>query len=447
LFALAFSAAVGVLFLRAGEAHWSMAQRVMLASAGLSLLWTVAVAVPGLATNRRGARLAGDRGFAGVARIAALLFGVASAVILAVALVTRTVYVGIDLLYPGPPRGGAVYGFGLPGLWSLGALFASCTLSLLATRDRRLFTAGLWVAVMATVWGSVLLPTPSLRAAGSFQRGGGTLSLMAGLAFLLASTAVVTGWVEKRRRRGAAASGLAGSQERQESWPGLIQSCVVLAVAVLLGVCYHLAVPVSIGTGGFRASSLIATGSAGLGAWAAYLLVSRAWNGNLADAAMGLASLMLCAFAVSLVPSRPTLLAERYPMIFSAAIIGLGLATALWTWLSVRWRQQMESGRATATADLLIPRAKRFAFLSAALALLIGVLLAAWPRLRGISATDDEIGQVTAGLAADLFLLLVILWSSRQLRRLTFHILAVLALLSTAGFLLVRMLPFSPGFG
>jgi hypothetical protein len=134
-------------------------------------------------------------------------------------------------------------------------------------------------------------------------------------------------------------------------------------------------------------------------------------------------------------------------MIFSAMIIGFAVATAMWTWVSLVWQQQLDGGRPVLMAGRLIPHAKRSAFLSAVLALLVAVLMAVWPRLRGISTTDDEFGQVTAGLAANLFLLLVVLWSARRLRRPTFHILTFLAVLSTLGFILVRMLPFSPRFG
>jgi hypothetical protein len=134
-------------------------------------------------------------------------------------------------------------------------------------------------------------------------------------------------------------------------------------------------------------------------------------------------------------------------MIFSATVIGFALGTAVWTWLSVAWEQHAGSERRRETTALMIPRAKRFAFLNAAMAVVVGLLMAVWPRLRGISATDDEFGQVVAGLGANLFLLLVILWSSRRLQRPTIYILTALALVSTVGFIVIRMLPFTPRFG
>ena len=482
VFVFSVSSAVTVVGSRLGWLPASATQLVAGISAVLSLLWSVSAAVVVLLGKRRdrtaslcqngltcdskaalptpdrlesrshkgfvvGTRPAAQSGFVAVAHVAALLFGVVPAVVLSVSLVMRMVYVGIDLVYATPSYGEGVYGFGAGGLWILGVLFVSCAVGMASTMDRRLFTCALWIAVTIAVWASLLLPAFRPMATGRLGRSGSTVALLVSLAVLVAIAAVLTGWIERRRRWRVALSKPDDLVLPPRGWPGLRQSCGVIAVTVILLVCYHLVVPVAIGPGGFGVTSLVVAGSAAVGAWAIFLIVSRTWSGNLADAAMGLTSLALCAFAVSLVPSRPVVLAERYPMIFSAMIIGFALATALWTWLSLVWEQQLNSGRPWTTAGRLIPRAKRFAFLNAAMALVVGMLLAVWPRLRGISTTDDEYGQVTAGLAANLFLLLVILWSSRRLKRLPIYILTVVSVLSTAGFILVRMLPFSPRFG
>jgi hypothetical protein len=95
----------------------------------------------------------------------------------------------------------------------------------------------------------------------------------------------------------------------------------------------------------------------------------------------------------------------------------------------------------------LIPHAQRFAFLSAALALVAGALMTYWPRLNSIAGMDHTLGRITAGFAAHLFLVLVMLWCSRRLRRLTYHLLTVLAVVLTAGFIIVRMAPFASRLG
>ena len=59
-----------------------------------------------------------------------------------------------------------------------------------------------------------------------------------------------------------------------------------------------------------------------------------------------------------------------------------------------------------------------------------------------IATMDDSFGRITAGFGGNLFFLLVLLWCSRRLHRLTFQILTVLTVLSTMGFLIIRVLPF-----
>ena len=144
---------------------------------------------------------------------------------------------------------------------------------------------------------------------------------------------------------------------------------------------------------------------------------------------------------------KATALAERYPMMFNAMIVGLTFSTGLWTWLSCVWDQQLGHPEAWTTTGRLIPHAKRFAFLSAALALVAGALMTYWPRMPSIAGMDHSFGRITAGFSAHLFLVLVMLWCSRRLRRVTFHLLTVLAVLSTAGFTIIRMVPFASRLG
>jgi hypothetical protein len=224
-------------------------------------------------------------------------------------------------------------------------------------------------------------------------------------------------------------------------------SAAVIAAAVVLLVCYHLAVPVAVGWGGFRLAAFVATGSAALAALACFSLVGRMWSVSLADAAMALASVSLCSLATAAVPAEPANLAERYPLIFNAMIVGLAVATGGCTRLGSIWQQQREVGRARMTAGRLIPHARRFAFLNAALALVVSVAMALWPRQRSIATMDHIYIRVVAGFSANLFLLLVMLWCSRQLRRPTFHILTLLVLASTVAFLIVRIVPFTAQFG
>jgi hypothetical protein len=180
---------------------------------------------------------------------------------------------------------------------------------------------------------------------------------------------------------------------------------------------------------------------------------------------MGLTSLALCGLATVVVPSKPSALAGRYPMIFNAMMVGLAVSTVLCTHLASVWRSQpgdvrpvdvgkARQGRSSRSTDWkirptsrLAPYAQRFAFFNASLALVVGAVMAVWPRWPGIAPTDDSLGRVSAGVAANLFLLLVMLWCARRSNKLTFKILTVLTVVSTVGFVMVRMMPWSPRFG
>lgn len=230
-------------------------------------------------------------------------------------------------------------------------------------------------------------------------------------------------------------------------WPGFTLSVTIIAMTVILLTCYDLVVPIADSQGGFRLSALIVTISAALTALACFLLFGRTQHVHLAEAAMGLTSFAICSLATLAVPSKPTALAERYPMIFNAMIVGFAAATSVWTWLASVWEQQLDDGRAWTTTGRLISHAKRFAFLNAALALLVSVVMAIWPRWPTVATMDDSFGRLTAGFSANLFLLLVMLWSSRRLRRFPLQVLTVATVVSAAGFLIIRILPSTPRYG
>lgn len=420
-FVLPISAGVGLEMVRFWPAPGGAVQDVARVCAVLALFWSVCAGVVLRRRSLSAMQTAGELSFVGLAHIVALQLGVVAAVIQSVVLAMRMIHVAVELMSGHAPRGAPDYGFGAGGLWTLGFVFAACAITLMSTRARRLWTCLLWSAIILASWACLLAPAVRSTTVGGFERTGNTLVLLGALSILLALAVMIS----------------------RCPWPGLSLSATVIAVAVILLVCCHLAVPVAVGRGGFRLGALVVTGSAVLAAFACFLLLGREWSVSLADAGMGLTSLSLCGLATLAVPPQPATLAERYPMIFSAMIVGLALATGLWTHLACAWRQQLDRPQAWAVSGRLIPRAKRFAFVSAAFALVLGAIMAAWPRWPGIAAMDDSIGRVTAGFAANLFLLLVMLWCSRRLHKLTFQILTVLTVVSTAGFLMIRMLPFT----
>ena len=443
---LADRGSAGVLIQLLPMGHVSV-QYFALLCAVLSFAASVITAVVGW--RRQGASGPGTKPRHSVAfgHMSALLLGVAAAIIQTVALSMRIICVSLEIVQGYPVVAQSGFGFGPSGLWGLGFLLASNVVSLTSTRDARLVTCLLWTGVMTALWACLLMPSFTITAPGGFERTGATLWVLISLSTILTAAALLGGRPADRQIGRMVSGDAEASANQTAQVPGLSASCSMLAMGIGFLVCYHLLVPIRTVGGGYRGSALLATGSAALAAGACLILLKRGFSGHLADASVGLASLGLCGAATLFVPSRVTVLAERYPMVFNAMIVGLACATALWTWLAEVWRQRPGGREGWTTAGRLIPHAKRFAFLSAALALVAGVLMTFWPRLPGIATMDHSYGRVTAGFAANLFLLLVMLWSSRRLRRLTFHVLTLLAVASTAGFLTMRMIPFASRLG
>ena len=95
----------------------------------------------------------------------------------------------------------------------------------------------------------------------------------------------------------------------------------------------------------------------------------------------------------------------------------------------------------------MLQAVKRFALLNAAMAVLVALVMAIWPRLPTIATMDDSLGRVFAGLGANLGLLCVVLACAHRQRRPVFHILTVMAMITTGAFLWIRMQPYGSSTG
>jgi hypothetical protein len=398
----------------------------------LSLLWSTVAAVTewreGAGTP---ARSEPPSHLSEVLSLSALLFGVIAAIIQLVLLVMQLVSVALDLVRGFPWGGARGFSFGAEGAWTLLMLFSSCAAGWFVSKSRRLATCLLWLAVMLVAWLCLLLPAFTTKLTGGFERSAMTVWMTAGLSALLV-VAVALNAHPQGARRGTP--------------PGFVVSCAALAGCIVLLSCYHLLVPVRMGLAGFRGSLVLVTLSASGAGLGGFVLLSRSWNEGLADAALALSSFAVCGVAVLAVPFGTAPLSDLYPMVFNALIVGFAVGTGLWTYLAGVWKRQSRRASAWPTAAALWPHAKRSAFLNAALGLVAGALMTFWPRMPNVAGMDHTLGRVTAGFGAHLFLLLVMLWCSRRLARLTFNLLTILAVFTTAGFIVVRMAPFASHF-
>ena len=444
---LAVAVIAAVVALRQGAAAGHVSQAIAFWVALLSLLGSVLAAAVARADRAGPVHPGYCSNVMRTARFTALLAGAAAVAVLLFVLGIRLISLVIDLVTVLPPAGTQDYGFGPAGLWSWGILFGSGAIALLSTRKPPLYTAQLWLGALTVTWACLLPPVYRLAATGGLRQTGALSALMVSLAIILLLASTGNACMAGRRRRQPLLPPDEGVAASAPERPGFWMSCGILASVVILLASYHLAVPVALERGGFRLGALAVTVAGAVGAAACFAQVARAAAPKLGDAGMGLSSLFFCGLAVAVVPSRPQTLAERYPMVLNAMVVGLACALAGSTWVAslrgTRWR----TSTVGALLGRLMPHAKRFAFLNAVLALTLAWLMALWPRFRSIGVSDGSIGRITAGFGANLFLLLVMLWAARRLKRLTFHLLTILALVSAAGFMTMRMLPFTPQFG
>jgi len=456
LFGLAGLALIIRIFVR--HTLTSMAFALLASVAGameLARIWPApSGAVPGMARSCAaialiwsccGAVVPGDRfqRFGRLARLVALLLAVVSVSVLSVVLAMRVVFVAIDIIRVEASPTAYRYGFGTDGLWPLGFVFLAGVVSWLSTRDRRLITCQLWCAIVLATWACLLGDPFRIGSTGGVERTMLTLGVLGTVPILILATVLVARWIDLRGRERAVGSPTGVSEGTMPGWPGLSSSVTTIATVELLLVSYHLAVPVALSPGGYRLAALIVAGSAGVTTLACLLLLRTTWSAPLADSAVALGSLGLAALVTALVPAEPHALAARYPLLFNAMILGLAIAVGGCVWLGARPDGQSSRWGAESIVGRLGPHARRFAFLNAALALVISAAMAMWPQWPSIAIMDHTLSRVTAGLAADFALLLVTFWAYRRLHRPSFQILSIMVLLSTVAFVTVRMLPFS----
>lgn len=441
----AVGVAAGLALPRSWASTGGVLQKLALACALNTLLWSASAAVVNGGRAGTGRHSAVRARFARTAHVVALLLGVVTAIIQSVTLMTRVIYAGLEIVNGTPNAVTMDYGFGPEGLLSLALIFGACAISLAVTGDRRLGACQLICAVTITSWSCLLMPVLRHIPGGGFERTGTVMVLTVALSVVLALSIRITGWAAGRRQPRFTAAD--DPRAPAETWPGMSPTVAVTAVSMVLLVCYLLAVPVPAPYWGYHGSSLMVAGAAALGALACFQMVYREWSVHLADAGLALTSLGLCAIATLFVPSQPVSLAHRYPMVFNAIMLGLVSATALWTHLALRWQRASSGAATTPVTARMVSSARRFAFHTATMAMVVGVVMAVWPRWPGIATMDDSMGRLTAGLAVNLLAVWVLLWCARRTRKVVYQILTMLALANAFGFLFVRGLPFTPRFG
>ncbi len=423
--------------------HRSLGQIMAWSCAVLSL---VAAWIASLLISHRNKQLhsANDNDwFVSVSHLISLFSAVVAIIIQSYVLGVRAIACLLDVVSDVPRATENSYGFSAAGLWSLLFVLLATLCAERATHAVRLRTWGLIISTMIATWFALLWRPIELSPQFGLVRTNGPVVLVGVLAVLTLTAVMIQGAVVLRDRWRVALSSPDGLATPAAPWPGYREVCGGLIAILLLLVSNHLVVPVSLTGEHNRLIALVLGTSAGAAGYASLILAMRKWHPNFADAGLGLLSLSICCLMFTLLPPRHATLTDYYPIIFNVLMIGFGFGTGLWAWLSLVWQQQLDDGKPWTTEGYLIRHAKRISFLCAVLAITSGGMMAIWPHLRIVGTGDASLGRITSGLGGNLFLLLIFLWTARRLRRHTFHMLTILSIVSTAGFMILRMLPFS----
>jgi hypothetical protein len=373
---------------------------------------------------------------------AALLLAVPPTVLVMVALVGRGVRGAIALLVTGPAHLDAtVLDHALlsnrAGLATAVLLSASALVGLRARRDDRLAAAHLWSLVLLATWACSAIPVFEPTPSGSLARTPATLWLMAAWCAI-----VLAAWSMPWARRPAAPIDSA----RGNRVP--VRSLTALVFGTSILICYHLAVPIRVETGGFRTGMMLAAACGLAAAFSASALCRIRWDSHLAESALVAGSLGVCAVCALVIPEAPVAPARRLPFVFAAVVVGLACASLTWTSIGRRLRRgDSLPGLPQPLADRFRSLVIRSAFYCAAAATLVSAIMAVWPRFPGVATVDDTLGRFALGIATDLWLLLVLVVGARHERRPTFHLLALLTLVSTGAFVAVRLWPYAHKVG
>jgi hypothetical protein len=305
---------------------------------------------------------------------------------------------------------------------------------------RSLATVLFWIGAMGVCGLTLLMPTYQSSGEGTLYRNPTGLLLASGLAAWLCLTLLALGWSTRRERCRLVRLDPHRLLTPPRSWTGIRGSCGLVAAGLLFLVVAGLAAPVELRTGGYRLAALLLGIAAMAGGAAVFFLVAHQWNALLADVAMGLVTLSICALFTVGVPSNPEPLRERFPLLFNAILLALAVMTALWSWLASVWCQQLDNGKPWTTAGHLVAAATDFAFQSAALGILLALLMAAWPLLPGIGVADSSVGRFIFGVGAHLLLMLVLVRCWRRTGRRRFIHGFIFAAASMILFIAVRAL-------
>jgi len=316
------------------------------------------------------------------------------------------------------------------GFLDLGLVAGAVVLSWGRTRDPQLITVCFWILVLAGLWLSLQIPavqTVRTQTGGSYpDTTRWAIPFVVWNAFLIAALTMAGGIRHQVRRVRAWPNALSNLTVRPQPWPGFRYSVGIIAALLLVLGCVHIVSPWT------TASAFVAGGSI-------FVMVTRRWEENLAEIAVGLVTLGIVSLSLLWLP-RPTAVSpDYYAGIFNRVVFGLAATTWLWHWLAGVWHQQLDHGQPWTTAGRLIRTVQRIGYLCGVTGVLVSLHLAFWPKFPVVDNLDDSLSRWIGGLAANGLLVLALIYSARRTKKSTLAWLVLFAVASTVAFTLIRL--------
>ncbi len=328
---------------------------------------------------------------------------------------------------------------------------AACVVITHASESAYLLVPLFWALFLAVVRQCLLIPpvAPAFPAESPNPAGSPSLwilILLLSSAVMLGALVVVQALSWKNSRRMAWRKDVAFLLRPPRIWPGLQQSAALLGMFVLLVGSLLLIVPALAGSfvgvwpGLLRAAAVL------IASIAVFTVANRRWTPRLGEIAIGLLTLSICFAVLVLLPRRPAVLTERFPLIFNALVFGCALSACFWMWLGGVWQQQLdEQGRPWTTAGRLVPLTRRGSFIAAAFGVLFALQMGLWPIMDQVASYDNSIGRILWGCGGLAALMAAAVWGYVRTALPAFRTLVTVSGVAIVLFGFVRALPYILG--
>ena len=328
---------------------------------------------------------------------------------------------------------------------------AACVVITHASGSAYLLVPLFWALFLAVVRQCLLIPpvapafsAESLNPAGSPSLW--VLILLLSSAVMLGALVIVQALSWKNSRRLAWRRDVAFLLRPPRIWPGLQQSTALLGIFILLVGCSLLMVPALAGSFVGVWPGLLCAAAVLIASISVFAVANRRWAPQLGEIAISLLTLSICFAVLVLLPRRPAVLTERFPLILNALVFGCALSACFWIWLGGVWQQQLDDqGRPWTTAGRLVPLTRRGSFSATAFGVLFALQMGLWPLMDQVASYDNSMGRILWGCGGLAALLAAAVWGYARTGLPAFRTLVSVSGVAIVLFGFVRALPYISG--